>query len=1655
MSQQQHQLIAVQQQQQAAADELWVRNVLPLLHRQVPPTRPRPARPWLDEGTGTPLDAMVSTVAAALRFRGRGLGRRVALSTVDGRGKESANVTFERLAARAEKVASLLRERSSLARGDTVMLVYRRSEVVEMMVGMMGCFLAGMAAVPVATSSLALEDEITEMFFMMENCRIALAMTTDVTGKSLSKDFVATRGGVPRIEWWKTNEGAFLVKDTSGPGTGWKLPSLLGAVGVAQQSATSTPVVLPSEEDSVGVGRPAELAYVEYTKNGAGELKGCLMDHHTLLAHCRCLISVRAVTSRDVILVQTEPRQQFGLLVTMLAIVAGCQVVTISDGAWEGAGWRTAVAKYGATIAVVDQPGCVDIMHGARENGMIAGAGNGARKGSSSGSAELSSLREVWVDSCTHHAGLLEDLEAYLKESSAGSAVIVPMVSLSEMGGVVLATRDRDGIAEDIGLGGSGERVDVVVSLEGLRNGRVDIVGFTGDGKGRASEPPGGTVSVAEAGYPMHGGAIGIVDPDTRALLPKCSIGEILLQSPMTLPKGFWSLPKLSEQTFRAHPVLYKDMGFGHVRRGSGIVTETISGAGFARSGLFGFILDGSTVPALRAPRLYVVGVGRDRIRQRKAAEEVAELAAKSPMDMSAWMVSKEVGFFMASDMIESVMSRIYGIESWYADFYASHVNTQLSAIFSVTISGDDLPVVLMETSRSKDEVASIALETKEILQSRHSLRPYCIMIFTPNALPKLKPDPSVGTGMQTGFYGHTAGVVTTTTGPHRVNYNFSGGPWRKDALVRRKLLPVDVEICKSLFVSGELTPQHVIVIGRADLFSSIPKYDAILDAAREPDIVVSGRGAKGGSFKVGQVVGGMMDIPVLDDGSAIDLSVFPTISHVLRYRAEVNPDRPVCTSIDYRGKETKSITFKKLSAKVYAIAHYLVEKRGIRQGEYLILMFPPGSELLGALHACLYAGIVPIVLPPLDNSRLKEDIPALLQIATEFGVSNLFCSASVEDTLKGRPVQIMVKAVAQQQTALERQQDDLVRPSSASLSSISSTDKASLSLPTVMSISKVPKSTLFMSLDDSIFVHSKTAPLAHSATSLPTPTSHTPPVASLTTQIPPVTPPSDATGSHSATLARLRKNTIQGAQRSPTAVIMVHFNPDMQRTVTRLSHATLMEQCRLQAIHGRMLESTKPPRMPHQIEEGRNGALIATDRCFDGLGFVCSLLLGVYVGCVTVVVPWVDYVSNPTVWFDAVEKYQVKNAFATYPMMEHAMSLMKDLRPFSLSNMGSLMLLTERRTKPKAYRSLIKTYIMNQLEPASIGVTYSTSVNPMVSSRSYMRSELTTLWLDLRQLRRGRISVTKEMRGEFKEELEKDKSALMLQDSGKIPNNTIVAIVNPETRRLCSPNEVGEVWVCSPANIDGIEYDDARSPNPHLLAPPNGAVSTSGSASDSPRLPTSPLAFPPTFDLMATVEGMDPNLLFARTGDHGFLWPVPTTADGPVGSDAADRARRRRSSGLSLTDDNPVAGGLLRNVHLAQQGQQPTQGGAWDRLVLAGQPCEMVLFVVGGMEEVLMVNGLRHYPGDIEKTVAGCHKGIVEEGCVVFKSKGTVVAVVEIAGEQGATALSPRILAAVLEEHQFLLDVVCYVRAGHLARSRVGEKQRIRVKLAYELRKL
>jgi acyl-CoA synthetase (AMP-forming)/AMP-acid ligase II len=109
----------------------------------------------------------------------------------------------------------------------------------------------------------------------------------------------------------------------------------------------------------------------------------------------------------------------------------------------------------------------------------------------------------------------------------------------------------------------------------------------------------------------------------------------------------------------------------------------------------------------------------------------------------------------------------------------------------------------------------------------------------------------------------------------------------------------------------------------------------------------------------------------------------------------------------------------------------------------------------------------------------------------------------------------------------------------------------------------------------------------------------------------------------HDVALSRLAGS--QGEKR--VAMMQVSPTPDGSSfDCVSLSHDTLIAQC---TVFKEMLDlgSTRP--------------ILCCAKPYGGLGFLQAAILGIFVGCPTLLLGPVEYLTNPICFFDAVKKYQ------------------------------------------------------------------------------------------------------------------------------------------------------------------------------------------------------------------------------------------------------------------------------------------------------------------------------------------------------------------------------------------------------------------------------
>ncbi|KAI9025055.1 hypothetical protein CLU79DRAFT_699985 [Phycomyces nitens] len=522
-------------------------------------------------------------LAQVLRYRvaNNSLSRAMpAFTTVDSKGKETTSLTWEKLLARAEKVAKVIREKSDLKQGDRVALIYRKSEAIEFTIALFGCFLCGRVAVPINAA-----DELAELAFVLNLSATRLVLTTEHNLKAFTKDMQARQVDFPKnIEWWKTND--------------------FGSWYPSQKSSGYPDLKVP------------ELAYIEYVKATNGELKGVAVTHKTLIAQCSLYKAATTETCAtvndqgemvvepmagpqhpDVVVSYLEPRQQVGLVLSILcSVFSGSHTIFASAAIMETpAIWVYVLSKYNATIALADYPGL------KLATKLYQAHPKEVQFVSKKVTPNLSELRLLMIDTLVvqpeTNEFIAEKLLRPLGNTENPLHVVCPVASLPEHGGMLLSFRDYLGPAvleEWMDEDEEPQDQDQDQAQEDYQPSSTrKMVSTLASGHSRDVWE---CVLDADA-LPT----VAIVDPETTAICAADTIGEVWIDAP-SVPGGFWGLPKHSSAIFHARPIMVQP----------DTLHPEIYDQEFLRTGLVGKLIGG---------RLVVFGAYEDRVRQQRLGE--------------------------------------------------------------------------------------------------------------------------------------------------------------------------------------------------------------------------------------------------------------------------------------------------------------------------------------------------------------------------------------------------------------------------------------------------------------------------------------------------------------------------------------------------------------------------------------------------------------------------------------------------------------------------------------------------------------------------------------------------------------------------------------------------------------------------------------------------------------------------------------------------------------------------------------------------------------------------------------------------------------------------------------------------------------------------
>src|SRR5438874_5869082 len=99
---------------------------------------------------------------------------------------------------------------------------------------------------------------------------------------------------------------------------------------------------------------------------------------------------------------------------------------------------------------------------------------------------------------------------------------------------------------------------------------------------------------------------------------------------------------------------------------------------------------------------------------------------------------------------------------------------------------------------------------------------------------------------------------------------------------------------------------------------------------------------------------------------------------------AAVQPNKCLCSFLDARGEEKASYTYLNFSNRTRTLAAYLSQQVGLKYGDRVLLVYPPGLEVIVAFYACVRIGVIPVPVPPATIVNFDLGLARLVFVAQD-----------------------------------------------------------------------------------------------------------------------------------------------------------------------------------------------------------------------------------------------------------------------------------------------------------------------------------------------------------------------------------------------------------------------------------------------------------------------------------------------------------------------------------------------------------------------------------------------------------------------------------------------------------------------------------------------
>lgn len=901
------------------------------------------------------------SLPSILRGRFEHYPAETAFISINEKGKETS-IAWDKLYLRAEKIAYIL-NREKLYKMDKVLLWYNRNEVIEFTVALLGCFIAGMVAIPVSFETYSLV-EIIEIIKLTNSKHVLISSDCHYQLDNLHSTMNNTKMKLIKNEFF--SQINFIKTDD------------LGSYSKAKKAAPTYDI--------------PNVSYIEFTRTPLGRLSGVVMKHKVLSNQYKTLADIlnsrvlphwkkkdinrsayeRVATSRYTILNSLDPTRSTGLVLGVIFnIFSGNLLISIDHRLLQKAGgYENIIDRYRADILLNDQLQLKQVVINYLDDPQSTLT--------KKHKIDFSCIK-CCLTSCTTIDTEVSDMivSKWLKNLGCLDASICysPILTLLDFGGVILSVRDQIGKLDNFQIHSSKLRLheELFVNKEKLRSNIIEPSLSAMMNSSSFNE----YLRVASFGFPIPDATVCVVNPDDNTLVPDLTVGEIWVHSD-SLTNEFYQMDRVNDFVFKAKLSYQKMYNFLLEENSSSSAMERLntimnicpSSTQFLRTKLMGFIHNG---------KIFVLSMVEDMFLQNQLVR------------LPNWAHTSDVSKAKNSSVQGSSAVRISSKKRVAQTYYLQQITETLvrtvNTVFEVSAfelnhnKEEHFLIVVIESSLAKNQtMADSAVVTgvqnkKEIMEKKmndlteqvyrilwifHRIQPMCVMVVPQGSLPRR----------------YCSLELANST----VEKKFLSGELAS-VFVKFQVDNITLDfIPHSQYFNESIFSEHLSNLRRAAIKETINPQ---VSASQEKGWQASGIDYRETS---------------IDFRTGKKLSEFSNILDILEWRIAHNGnDSAFSDGGESSGSSTENNIHKRVSWSSFdcIVASFLKKivgsKNPLKRGDRVIIISENSVEYVAVMVACFYCNFVVIPYPTLREKYAEKDVGDFCNIVKNYGVKRIF----------------------------------------------------------------------------------------------------------------------------------------------------------------------------------------------------------------------------------------------------------------------------------------------------------------------------------------------------------------------------------------------------------------------------------------------------------------------------------------------------------------------------------------------------------------------------------------------------------------------------------------------------------------------------------------